>query len=956
MIHDLFARVRTYSLHVYALIFLSGFTGLVYEVVWQKYLAYFLGSHGKATAIILAIFFLFLSLGYHFFGRYGHRLHHNKLLLYGIIEGLIGLYSLISPSIFTMLATSFPFWSSHPALDLLFSILFTACLIGFPTFLMGGTIPILADALIAKPEQSHRIHAIIYGTNTAGAFGGTLCAGFFFLEWWGLPLTLMYTGLVNIGICAIIYIEYKNNPDAYQGLPLDQAQLPLEIEKPGVSTGQWAVLLVSFMSGFYVFSLENLIIRMAGISLGSTTYTFSIIVAAFILALALGSLFISLFQKIIHYRILIAVQSLLLLAWFAIYLSIPEWPIWFSRVYFAFTPFYFNFSMYWAAVFVLFVMMLLIPVGLMGMNLPLLFNYLKSQRAHFSHTVGKIYSVNTLASTLGASIGGYLLFYFFRFEEVFQLNLILMAATIPLVAYLTAQQNWIKAGSLGLGVIATIAALLIPAWGEQSFSPPPRIMKLQNRPDMKIREEWAKQLRQFTHVANIHGPDSMVDIFEEEDGEANLYVNAQPISHTKRDRQVRALNALMAIYLTPKVEQAFFVGLGPGLGPSLATHLHDIQTVEVAEISKATIDARDYFKKFHGAYAAQEDKLRIIHSDAFRVLRQSRDTYDLIVSEPAHPWITGVENLYSLEFLALAKSKMNPHAVYAQWFPLMGVDDESMMTIINTFQHVFPWVTLWSPQDGVVLILASPTVREPHPERLKAVYENYQDVFQEFGLNHYLSPLVLQIMSQPALSEFLTNFQGTQSIEFPKVAFRTGRSLFARDIADLQRFILKVLEPPDGTKDFRFIYEKLPEAQTKEFFHMAVKPVSQFKSSFKSVNMRFKLLYQDAFPENEDLDVPEQTFKGYQYFMTGDERYLAEENLQKGETLGKMYKQYIALISASLPADYKALTRLIPERCADDQCQHAVGLIRKVGKVGFKTTAGYPNQTSLESMETPGNP
>ena len=297
MIHDLLARVRTYSLHVYALIFLSGFTGLVYEVVWQKYLAYFLGSHGKATAIILAIFFLFLSLGYHFFGRYGHRLHANKLLLYGIIEGLIGLYSLISPSIFTMLATSFPFWSSHPVLDLLYSILFTACLIGFPTFLMGGTIPILADALIAKPEQSHRIHAIIYGTNTAGAFGGTLCAGFLFLEWWGLPLTLMYTGLVNIGICAIIYVEYKNNPEAYQGLSLNQAQLPLEIEKPGVSTGQWAVMLVSFMSGFYVFSLESLIIRMAGISLGSTTYTFSIIVSAFILALALGSLFISLFQK-----------------------------------------------------------------------------------------------------------------------------------------------------------------------------------------------------------------------------------------------------------------------------------------------------------------------------------------------------------------------------------------------------------------------------------------------------------------------------------------------------------------------------------------------------------------------------------------------------------------------------------------------------------------------------------
>lgn len=951
MIQDILARARAYSLHVYALIFLSGFTGLVYEVVWQKYLSYFLGSHGKATAIILAIFFLFLSLGYHFFGRYGHRLHHNKLLLYGIIEGLIGLYSLLSPSVFNLLSTSFPFWSTHPLLDLLYSMLFTACLIGFPTFLMGGTIPILADALISSPSQSHRIHAIIYGTNTAGAFGGTICAGFIFLEWWGLPLTLMYTGLVNIGICAVIYVQCKNNPESYQGLPIDQAELPLDMTQPASPAVQWAVMLVSFMSGFYVFSLESLVIRMAGISLGSTTYTFSIIVAAFILALALGSLFISFFQKIIHYRILIVVQSLLLLAWFAVYLSIPDWPIWFSRIYFVFTPLYFNFSIYWASVFVLFVMLLLIPVGLMGMNLPLLFNYLKSHRAHFSATVGRIYSMNTLASTLGAAIGGYLLFFYFRFEEVFQINLILMAATIPLVAYLTAQQSWIKAGSLGLGVIATIAALLIPTWGTQSFSPPPRFTTLLNTPDMEIRTEWSQQLRKITHVANLHGPDSMVDIFEDEDGQANLYVNAQPISHTKKDRHVRALNALMAIYLTPHIDHAFFVGLGPGLGPSLTTHLQDIETVDVAEISKATIDARKYFKKFHGAYTAQEDKLRIIHSDAFRVLRQSPTTYDLIVSEPAHPWITGVENLYSLEFLMLAKSKMNAHAVYAQWFPLVGIDDDTMMTIINTFQSVFPWVTLWSPEDGVVLILASPTVREPHPERFKAVYENYQELFQEFGLNHYLSPLVLQIMSQPALSELLTNFQGTQSIEFPKVAFRAGRSLFAGDNADLQRFILKVIEPPDGTKDFRFMYEKLPEAHSMDFFHLALKPVSKFKGSFKSVNMRFKLLYQEAYPENEDLDVPEKTFQGYQYFMTGDDRYLATKDLQEGKNLGNMYKQYISLISASLPANYDALARLIPEHCADYQCQNAVSLIRKVGKLGPKPMTGlFGNDSSTDDI------
>ena len=824
MIKDIVTRVRELSLHIYALIFLSGFTGLVYEVVWQKYLTYFLGSHGKATALILAIFFLFLSLGYHFFGRYSHRFHHNKLLLYGIIEGLIGVYSFLSPSVFNWLATSFPFWSTEPFPDLLFSMLFTTCLIGFPTFLMGGTIPVLADALISSPSQSHRIHAIIYGTNTAGAFGGTICAGFLFLEWWGLPLTLMYTGLINIGICGYIYVHCKGNPDSYQGLQVNQGQLSLNIFNPSTPSVQWAILLVSCLSGFYVFSLESLIIRMAGISLGSTTYTFSIIVAAFILALALGSLFISLFQKIIHYRILIIVQTLLLFSWFAVYLSIPNWPVWFTRIHFAVSPFYFNFPVYWAGVFALFLFLLFIPVGLMGMNLPLLFNYLKSASTHYSSTVGRIYSLNTLASTLGASIGGYLLFYYFRFEEVFQINLILIAISIPLVAYLTAQENWMRVSSLGLSVIAFCAALLLPSWGDQTFSPPASLTAIPNTPEANIRTERSNHLQTLTHVANLHGPDSMVDIVEDEDGQATLYVNAQAISHTKIDRHVRALNALLAMYLTPDVQHAFFVGLGPGLGPALTTHHHGIQSVDVAEISKATIDARDYFKKFHGAYAAKEDLLHIVHSDAFKVLRQSPKTYDLIVSEPAHPWITGVENLYSLEFLTLAKTKMTQHGIYAQWFPLVGLDDDTMMTIINTFQIVFPWVTLWSPQDSIILILASPTAREPHLERFKTVYENYIDLFQEFDLNHYLTPLVLQILSQPALSDLLTHFQGSQSIEFPKIAFRAGRSLFASDSADLRRFILKVIDPPMTRKTIGLCMKNYQKRKTVNSFSRGSSP------------------------------------------------------------------------------------------------------------------------------------
>lgn len=925
------------SVIVYVFIVCSGFTGLVYEVVWHKYLTYFMGSHGKATAIILAVFFFSLSLGYRFFGRVSHRLLKNKLFLYGLIEGLIGAYSLVSPSIFNFLSSHNSLWTTDPFLDIIFSLVLTFGLIGFPTFLMGGTIPVLTDALVSTPSKSHRIHALIYGTNTAGAFGGTICAGFILLEWWGLPLTLMYTGLLNLFICACTYVMYQMNPEGYSGIGLGERTEEQDEKNKAQRSAPLAIFVVSFLSGFYVFSLQNIVIRMAGLSLGSTTYTFSIIVASFILSLALGSLFISVFERILHYRVLLLVQCTIFFSWIFVYVSIPDWPIWFARIKYVFAPHYMNFNLYWISVFFFFLLLLLIPVGLMGMNLPLLFNFLKSNSSHYSTTIGRIYSVNAFASTLGAAVGGYLLFLILDTEEIFSLNLILIASTLPIVAFLTLKENWLRVMSLLICALAIAISVYIPPWGKYSFSPPSRTIFIPDTPGADIETERSRRLRGLHHVAHVHGPDSIVDVVEDANGAATLFVNSHGIANTRRDRHVRALNALLPLYVSPKVETAFFVGLGPGLGPSLVTHMAGIQSVDVAEISGATIQVREYFKKFHGNYAAVEGKLNIIHADALRVLRQTRKTFDLVISEPAFPWVSGVENLYSEEFLTLAKSKMSARGVYAQWFPLAGLDDDTMMIIMKTFHTVFPWVTLWSPNDdGVILILASKTPLNPGVDRLRKVYENYKDLFEEFGFHHYLSPLALQLMSQSALSEVLTKFNGKHSIEFPKIAYKSGRSRFANDSASLQRMIFKILDVPDGRSDYRLLYEKLPEAHTKEFFTHAFKPTATFQRAFKFVNTRFQILYKQAYPENTDTTIADDLYQDYQYLITGNDQLQRSEKKRKDDFLYTMYKRYTVLISAFLPAHYTALSRLIPEKCQNKKCEDAVNLIRGLAKTGDK--------------------
>ena len=134
---------------VYLIVFLSGFTGLVYQITWQKYLSIYLGSHSLSAVLTLICFFLFLSLGYSLLGKKGHLLGRNRLMTYGYIEAFIGLFAILSPKLFLYLYRVWPHYPSDSFAHIFSSFGFAFVLMAFPTFLMGGTIPILTQALSA---------------------------------------------------------------------------------------------------------------------------------------------------------------------------------------------------------------------------------------------------------------------------------------------------------------------------------------------------------------------------------------------------------------------------------------------------------------------------------------------------------------------------------------------------------------------------------------------------------------------------------------------------------------------------------------------------------------------------------------------------------------------------------------------------------------------------------------
>ncbi|OVE80331.1 hypothetical protein BVY02_00570, partial [bacterium J17] len=233
------------------LTFTTGFTGLVYEVTWHRYLANFLGSQARASAIILAVFLGGLCVGYDLFGRYSQKRSSDKLVkTVGWIEIVIGLWAVFFPRIYEVV------WNTAGILDptsstaLLWDVLICILLIGLPTVLMGGTLPLLTQGLSLDSDDAPQFHARVYAINTGGAFLGCLAGGFYLLPNFGLPLTVLFMGASNlIAGFALLLIGARVGGSTESATAEKSPEA--ESHKYGQSLSYLRASVVAFLAGFY---------------------------------------------------------------------------------------------------------------------------------------------------------------------------------------------------------------------------------------------------------------------------------------------------------------------------------------------------------------------------------------------------------------------------------------------------------------------------------------------------------------------------------------------------------------------------------------------------------------------------------------------------------------------------------------------------------------------------------
>ena len=455
---------------------LTGFTGLVYEVAWQKYLAALLGSHGEATAAVLAIFLGGLSLGYALFGRISRWLVERSrlrsrparlLYFYAIVEAGIGLYALLFPTLFGVFQRISLFVPhGNAGLGFAFDVGLSALLIGPPTVLMGGTIPILTLALAGDLKHATRIHALVYGFNTAGAFVGALAGGFFLIPLWGLDGVVYAMGCVNL-VAAAIFAQLDRHAGSIE---LD-VKAPSAVE-PVAGFAAWAS--VSLLAGFAMMALQTTFNRVGALAFGASQFTFASIVAVFVACIALGSLAVSAIGNIPR-GLVVGSQWLLVLLLFPLYLVMEDAAYWAHVIRVLFVPIDEAFYAYHLLNFEAVFLVLFVPIGLAGALLPLLFHELRREVRDLGSVAGRLYAWNTFGSLLGALFGGYVLLFWLDLHHVYRIAMVALAVGASILTVLVLRPIPRFAVSVRFVVpvvlIPTLGAIaLLPAWSPERLS------------------------------------------------------------------------------------------------------------------------------------------------------------------------------------------------------------------------------------------------------------------------------------------------------------------------------------------------------------------------------------------------------------------------------------------------------------------------------------------------------
>jgi spermidine synthase len=773
---------------IYLCFLLSGVTGLIYEVLWGKYLLLLIGSGSFAHIIVLATFMGGLATGNILFGRLCDG-PVRKLSIYAFLELGVGLSCAIYPwllgqltDVYLMLASNDPGSTGNMALK----ILLAACSILPPTILMGGTLPVLARYIIADLRQVGNKIGTLYFVNSAGAMAGCLLAGFHLIHKYGLEFSMILTAGVNISI-GFLFLFLRRTEQISPPAEECDSQAREQTLRSYSSRQVNGTLALVFVTGILTMLYEVIWIRLLSLVLGSSSHSFSLMLFTFIGGIALGSAIVT--------RILRKDRDVLLL------FALCEAGVFFSLLcvlpIYERLPYYFNvmasyltrsdetFVIYLGTKVLMATLTMAVPAMFIGMTLPLASRVNVKGLHILGRGIGTVFSINTAGNIVGAVLGGFVFVPLFGLQTSLLIG-IFCSGAVGFALYLLAGRGKPMARAI---IAATMLAIFVfgvtitPRWEIALMHA--GIFRKQARMAHSFKD-YKTRLTQFEVAFHEDGPNLSAVVLRRTKGRPGIWlkVNGKTNASSNHDMPTQLMLSHIPLLLKPDSRKVAIIGLGSGVSAA-AVLGHPVDSVDVVEISRSVVKASRFFSPVVDEPPLDDPRLHLYIADAkdfFRV--QPEAGYDVIISEPSNPWISGIANLYSLEFFELVRSRLKPDGLMVQAVQLSESNDRLGEIVLNTFSRLFPYVTVWHTVSMDTILVGSMSPVEPDfdliEKRLAKGRVNNQ--LNAPGLR-YKIPDTLTFLSHQILGpeDFKAAFPGEgilNSDNFPVLEYEAPKALY----------------------------------------------------------------------------------------------------------------------------------------------------------------------------------
>jgi len=689
-------------MHLLASLFLllSGIATLTYQVAWVRLLGFSMGSTSASISTVLTAFFIGMALGSYL----AQKITHNNIQSftpYIILEALIGLSGLLLLPILLNLDAVI---AMFPALGSLlpFKFILSLCLLLVPTLCIGATFPVIASLLIRHQHKIGLRIGQLYGLNTLGAVFGALAAGFIFIPNMGLDGAIYIAVTLNFSIVliALIFSRYITFPVSDVAKPIDDpiATSTLASTEIQSRSTQQIALLVLVVTGFISIATEVAWTKYLSIFTGTTIYGFAVILAIFLFGIASGSWYVRTHLEKIKQPIVFMTFALILLSFLLLVTraGLSLIPIIYEGINaVSIQDSYKQWIKYLLVFFLLFP-----PTFVLGIIFPLNLKIYCGNISGIKKRIGKAYAINTIASVAGSLAAGFWLIPHFGTDT----TLIIMAVIVALAAFLLIlrEPNLLFRTSTSILVIGVlICSAWFPAINYETLISSVAYQFDNNairgqKPKFLFLEEGK------SGVISLISYDNKIAKFQSN----GLNESLIDMDNPNNSLIIESLLAYVPYFLHKDPQSAFVVGFGGGITTRAFTHT-TLESIHVVELEPAIVKAGKVLP--NGPVTALDDpRVSIEFNDARNTLLTNDKRYDLIASQPSHPWLAGAANVFTEDFFEIVYSHLNEGGIYSQWINLFRMDVTTLKSIFKAFFNVFPHgFSLASLETGDFMLIGS---------------------------------------------------------------------------------------------------------------------------------------------------------------------------------------------------------------------------------------------------------